>query len=98
MNNPLVPLDRAKAAATGGLDDGWHNGGSIPPQGSAFNTAWCRKMMHGSVFDKRTMAIVPPKSRRRCHCGCKKRATHRGCGNGVTLVTGCQLYIRRWVR
>ena len=34
MNNPLVPLDRAKAAATGGLDDGWHNGGSIPSQGS----------------------------------------------------------------
>ena len=34
MIYPLVPLVRAKAAATGGLDDGWYNAGSIPAQGS----------------------------------------------------------------
>lgn len=37
MNNPLVPLDRAKAAATAGLDDAGANGGSIPPQGSTYD-------------------------------------------------------------
>lgn len=38
------------------------------------------------------------RSRRRCHCGCKKRATYRGMANGVCLAIGCELYIRRWVR
>lgn len=38
------------------------------------------------------------KSRRRCHCGCKRRATHLGMANGVCLMMGCQLSVKRWVR
>ena len=41
---------------------------------------------------------VNPRSRRRCTCGCKQRATHIGMANGVGLTTGCQLSIARWVR
>ncbi|MCE9565828.1 MAG: hypothetical protein K8U57_27705 [Planctomycetes bacterium] len=39
---------------------------------------------------------VAPKSRRRCHCGCKRCATHRGMANGVTLNMGCELSMQRW--
>jgi hypothetical protein len=39
-----------------------------------------------------------PKSRRRCHCGCKRRATHMGMANGVALTTACELAVRRWVK
>jgi hypothetical protein len=38
MIYPPVPLDRAKAAATGGFDDAGTNGGSIPSRGSNFET------------------------------------------------------------
>ena len=41
---------------------------------------------------------VPPKSRRHCLCGCKKRATHIGMANGVGLVTGCEWRVAKWVR
>lgn len=41
---------------------------------------------------------VPPKSRRKCRCGCDRRATHMGMVNGVGLVTGCELRVRRWVK
>jgi hypothetical protein len=54
--------------------------------------------MHGSVFGKRTMTEIKPTSRRRCPCGCGNRATHTGRGNGIALVIGCQMAIRRWVR
>ena len=37
-------------------------------------------------------------SRRRCHCGCKGRVTHNGMTNGVTLMSGCELSVRRWIR
>jgi len=40
----------------------------------------------------------PISSRRRCRCGCKGRETHNGMCNGVTLTSGCELYVRRWVR
>ena len=36
--------------------------------------------------------------RRRCNCGCKGAVTHRGMANGVTLMGGCELRVRRWVR
>lgn len=36
--------------------------------------------------------------RRLCQCGCRRRATHYGCANGVVLREGCELSIRRWVR
>lgn len=54
---------------------------------------WGNALLH-----KRTMQPVEPSSRRRCHCGCKRRATHLGMANGVTLITGCELLIRRWVK
>lgn len=41
---------------------------------------------------------VPAFSRRRCYCGCKRRATRRGMANGVCLVTLCELAVRRWVK
>jgi hypothetical protein len=41
---------------------------------------------------------VDPKSRRRCHCGCKRRATHRGMANGVCLTEACEFAIMRWVK
>jgi hypothetical protein len=43
--------------------------------------------------------MQPVKARRRCWCGCKTRATHTGCANGIAL-TGplCELAARRWVR
>lgn len=36
--------------------------------------------------------------RRRCHCGCAQKATHRGMTNGVCLTTACQLGIFRWIK
>jgi hypothetical protein len=53
----------------------------------------------GSAIDhKRYMEPVISTSRRRCSCGCKNRATHLGMANGVALTSGCELYVRRWVR
>lgn len=57
---------------------------------------WCS--IGSSVDHVRYAMPVDPKSRRRCHCGCKRRATHRGMANGVCLTTACELAIRRWVR
>lgn len=45
----------------------------------------------------RYMEPVGSRERRRCGCGCKTRATHRGFANGVALVSGCELKVRRWV-
>jgi len=55
-------------------------------------------MIHGSVFMERSMRPVKPTSRRRCSCGCEKRATHVGLGVGMALMRGCELYVRRWIR
>lgn len=41
---------------------------------------------------------VASTSRRRCGCGCKRRATHIGMANGVALISGCELKVRRWVK
>lgn len=41
---------------------------------------------------------IPSRSRRRCHCGCGKRATHLGMCNGVGLLTGCQFFVMKWVK
>jgi hypothetical protein len=43
-------------------------------------------------------AITEPGGRRRCHCGCGKRSTHRGMANGIALTEGCELSMRRWVK
>lgn len=52
----------------------------------------------GSIHGVRSMKAIRSASRRRCHCGCRKRATHIGLGDGIALTNGCELYIRRWVR
>lgn len=44
--------------------------------------------MAGPVSDVRYAEPVNPRSRRRCNCGCKARATHIGKANGVALTTG----------
>lgn len=51
----------------------------------------------GSIRDVRYAEPVAPKSRRRCSC-CKRRATHRCMANGVSLGTGCELFVTRWLR
>lgn len=38
------------------------------------------------------------KSRRKCPCGCGGRTTHAGMANGLALMSGCDLRVRRWVR
>jgi hypothetical protein len=45
----------------------------------------------------RTM-LETPRRRRRCHCGCGGRATHMGLANGIGLMSGCEFYVRRWVK
>lgn len=52
----------------------------------------------GSAGGSRSMIRARPTSRRRCSCGCKGRATHVGLGDGVALLSGCELLVRRWVR
>ena len=42
--------------------------------------------------------LEPYQSRRRCHCGCKGKVTHRGMANGIGLMWGCELTVRRWVK
>lgn len=36
--------------------------------------------------------------RRKCSCGCDRASSHRGMANGICLVSGCELSIRRWVK
>lgn len=52
----------------------------------------------GSTEHVRYAEPVPSTSRRRCSCGCKRRATHYGKANGVALGIGCEMSIRRWVK
>ena len=52
----------------------------------------------GSVDGSRSMVSAPSRSRRRCGCGCKGRATHVGLGDGLALMSGCEMKVRRWVR
>lgn len=39
-----------------------------------------------------------PARKRRCSCGCEQKPTHLGMANGVALIAGCELSVRRWVR
>lgn len=52
----------------------------------------------GSTDHVRYAMPAPAKSRRRCYCGCKRRATHRGMANGVCLTMVCELAVRRWIK
>lgn len=36
--------------------------------------------------------------RLKCHCGCSGRATHTGLANGIAMMSGCELSVRRWMR
>lgn len=54
---------------------------------------WGSSTLHARYFVK-----LPAKSRRLCRCGCRRRSTHSGMANGVVLVTGCELSVRRWVK
>lgn len=38
------------------------------------------------------------KGRRMCRYGCRKKSTHTGRANGLTLTQGCQMSIARWVK
>lgn len=52
----------------------------------------------GHANGDRSMVRVP-RMRRRCPCGCGHTSTHSGRGtNGVALMWGCELHVRRWVR
>ena len=55
---------------------------------------------HGGPDHIRYMEPMPkrPGRRRKCHCGCGGPKTHSGMANGVCLVSGCELYVRRWVK
>jgi hypothetical protein len=52
----------------------------------------------GLPHQVRYMEPAPSTSRRRCSCGCKGRAARVGFANGVALMSGCELVVRRWVR
>lgn len=52
----------------------------------------------GSVDGSRSIVAAPSRSRSRCGCGCGSRATHVGLGDGVALMQGCEMKVRRWVR
>lgn len=51
-----------------------------------------------SDIHRRYSQPAPSNYRRRCHCGCKKRAAFSGMANGVCLTMGCELVIARWVK
>lgn len=53
---------------------------------------------YGSSTSHERYAQPAPRSRRKCVCGCNTRATHAGAANGVALMSGCELHVRRWVR
>jgi len=48
----------------------------------------------------RYMELRPrrPGRKKKCHCGCGTPTTHLGMANGVCLTSGCELYVRRWVK
>lgn len=46
---------------------------------------------------------MEPRKRRpgrqpKCWCGCGTDKTHRGLANGVCLISGCEMAIRRWAK
>lgn len=55
-------------------------------------------LVYDAMRGERSLGLLPRKSRLRCGCGCKSRATHYGAASGCTMTVGCELYIRRWVK
>lgn len=55
--------------------------------------------VHGSAEDGPRHAEPVPRLRRRCAwMGCEQRACYVGCANGLGMMSGCELHVRRWVR
>jgi hypothetical protein len=54
--------------------------------------------VYNALDGRRTMAPVPSSSRRRCSCGCGKRASHMMLADGCCMGIGCELLVRRWIR
>lgn len=54
----------------------------------------------GGASHIRYMEVMPkrPGRRRKCNCGCDMPRTHCGMANGVCLTSGCEFYVRRWVK
>ncbi len=52
----------------------------------------------GSASHHRRVFVPAPNRRRKCWCGCGGRATHMGTANGVTLMSGCEWTVRKWVQ
>ena len=48
----------------------------------------------------RYMELRPKRAGRKpkCSCGCGTPKTHTGFANGVCLMGGCEMHVRRWVR
>lgn len=52
---------------------------------------------------RRNIRYMEPRPKRpgrqpKCCCGCEGRKTHLGMANGVCLMSGCELLVRRWVK
>lgn len=54
--------------------------------------------LFGSATENIRYMETAIKSRRKCPCGCGGRRTHSGMANGLCLMGGCEIYVRRWVR
>ena len=48
----------------------------------------------------RYMELRPkrPGRKPKCNCGCGMPKTHTGFANGVSLTSGCEMSMRRWVK
>lgn len=56
-------------------------------------------VISGNAYtDPRGINPIRSTARIRCHCGCKTRATHVGTANGIAMMMGCELSVRRWVK
>lgn len=54
--------------------------------------------MWGSADGVRSRRQLGLASRRLCQCGCGHRASWLGLEDGVAMLAGCDLSVRRWVR
>ena len=59
-------------------------------------TEYWGKWASDSAHTRYAEQIVGRKGK--CRCGCGKPYTHRGMANGIMLMGGCELAVRRWVR
>jgi hypothetical protein len=58
-------------------------------------------VIHGSVAQHELTVELAPNRRKRCRfCpkGSRKAATHHGRANGVTMTSGCEWHMHKWLR